>query len=163
MPTSKKPRKKYRPRHVMLNTVEYVKESIKPLSEHDSYLVDWKIKNNESFAALMKGQALRKDLDTMVAARNICEAVVVTRYGAQDDDTGTLTRSQAALMDICDRASAGKGTAMKAPEMQAMRDLMHLHDDLLETITVKEFEAALAYAKKELTNGRAARLKPVSQ
>lgn len=163
MPASKKPRKKYRPKPIMLNAIEFVKESIKPLSEHDSYVVDWRLKNNEAFAKLLRGQAARSDLDTMVAARNICEAVVKTKYKAEDDTDGTLVRSEAALLDICERANAGKGTAMKAPEMQAIRDLMTLHDTLLESVNVREFEAALRHAKTELMNGRAKRLKAVSQ
>ena len=50
---------------------------------------------------------------------------------------------------------------MKAPEMQAMRDLMVLHDTLLETVNVREFEAALAFARKEIGEGRATRLKGI--
>ena len=161
MPANKKPKKKYRPKPVMLNTMEFVKESIKPLVEHDSYVLDWKLKNNVAFAALLRAEATRKDLDTLVAARNIVEALVVTLKGVDVD--GTLARSAAALIDICARANAGKGTAMKAAEIQAMRDLMQFHDALLDAVTVKQFETALAYAKKELTNGRASALKSVSQ
>lgn len=160
MPASSKPRKKYRPRHIMLNTVEFVKESLKPLVEHDSYVMDWKLKNHVAFAALMRGEARKPELDSLVAARNICEALVVTLKG-QDID-GTLTRSAVALIEICARANAGKGTAMKAPEIQALRDMMAFHDELLGAVTVKQFEVALAYARKEIAAGRAARLKEVA-
>lgn len=157
MPTSSKPRRKYRPKPVRLNAHEYVLESVKPLTQHDSYVVDWSIKNHMAFQALMQGQATRDHLNTLVAARNICEAIAVTLKGADPD--GTLTRSAVALIDICDRANAGKGTAMKAAEMQAVRDLLASHDELLKQVTVREFEEALAYAKREVAEGRSTRLK----
>lgn len=160
MPTSSKPRKRYRPKPVIVNPVEYVRESVKPLAAHGSYVVDWSLKNHAAFGSLLQGRATKTELDVLVAARNICEAIAVTRKGR--DDHGTLARSAVALIDICARANQGKGTAMRAPEMQAMRDLMATHDDLLAKINVKEFEDALAYARKEIAAGRAARLKEVA-
>lgn len=157
MPASKSPRKKYKPRPVFADPLGFVLESSKPLAEHGSYVLDWKLKNHAAFGALMQAAATKAHLDTLVASRNIVEALVVTLKGKDPD--GTLARSAAALIDICDRANAGKGTAMKAPEIQAMRDLMSLHDDLIDVVTVYEFERARKYALKELAAGRAARLK----
>jgi hypothetical protein len=51
---------------------------------------------------------------------------------------------------------------MKAPEIQAMRDMMSFHDELLEVVTVGQFEKALAYARREIQAGRANRLKEVA-
>lgn len=161
MPASKKPRKKYRPKPVMTNAFEYAIESTKPLVEHGSYVLDWRLKNNAAFGALLKAEAKRRDLDVLVAARNIVEAMVVTLKGA--DINGTLVRSEAALIDICARANAGNGTAMRAPEIQALRDLMDFHDALLDVVTVQQFETALNYARSEATNGRTKRIKVVSQ
>ena len=80
--------------------------------------------------------------------------------GGPDVD-GTLVRSGAALMDVCDRANAGKGTALRAPEMQALRDMMALHDELVDVVTVGQMEKAMAYIKKEIKAGRAGVLKEV--
>lgn len=161
MPGNKKPRKKYKPKKVLLNAHEWVVESITPLTQHASYVVDWTLKNNAAFEKLMRGEARRAEIDVLMAARNICEAISVTKFKAVDDDTGTLARSKVAIADICARANAGKGTAMKAAEMQAIRDLMVMHDMLLENVNVGEFEVALAYAKKEITSGRADKLKGI--
>jgi hypothetical protein len=153
-------RSKRKPRPVLVDPLGYVLESTKPLVEHDSYVLDWKLRNNEAFAFLLKGQATKADLDTLTAAHNITEALIVTLDGKDID--GTVARSSVALMEICDRANAGKGTAMKAPEMQAMRDLMALHDELLDVVTIRQLETAVAYAKKEIAAGRANRLKAVA-
>lgn len=140
--------------------MEFVKESLKPLAEHDSYVIDWKLKNHAAFESLLQGRATKLQLDVLVGARNICEALVVTLKGRDVD--GTLTRSAVALIEICERASKGKGTAMRAPEIQAMRDLMAFHDALLDAVTIQQFETALAYARKEIAAGKATRLKEVA-
>ena len=157
MPKSAKPRKRYRPKARLIDPVGFAVESSTLLKDHGSWGLNWSLKNNMAFAALLKGEASKTDLDTLVAARNITEALIVVLDGKDID--GTLARSACALIEICDRANAGKGTAMKAPEMQAMRDLMSLHDDLMEVITVGQFEKALAYARKEIAAGKAQRLK----
>jgi len=84
----------------------------------------------------------------------------MVRLGVADVH-GTLSRSGAALMDVCDRANAGKGTALRAAEMQALRDLMGLHDELLDVVTVGQMEKAIAYIRKEIKAGRAEQLKGI--
>jgi hypothetical protein len=152
-------RSKYRPKPVLTDPVGFVVESSTLLVEHGDYVVDWQLRNNSAFEKLLKGIADKKDLNTLIASRNMTEALIVT-LGGHDIDA-TLARSAVALIGICDRGNAGKGVAMKADEMQAMRDLMGLHDELLEVVTVGQFEKALAYAKKEINAGRAARLKDI--
>jgi hypothetical protein len=152
-------RSKYKPKPQLADPVGFVVESSTLLTKHGNYVVDWQLRNNSAFEKLLKGIADKKDLSTLTASRNITEALIVT-LGGHDID-GTLSRSAVALIDICDRGNAGKGVAMKADEMQAMRDLMGLHDELLEVVTVGQFEKALTYAKKEINAGRAARLKDI--
>lgn len=161
MPGTKKPRKKYKPKPIMLNAHEWAMESTRPLDKHDSYVVDWSIKNNVAFEKLMRAEARQTEIDVLMAARNICEAISRTKFNAIDDDQGTLSNSKLALVDICARANAGKSVAMKASEMTAMRELMKLHDTLLHNVTVREFEIALAFAKSEIGAGRATKLKKV--
>lgn len=153
-------RSKYKPRPVLVDPVGFVVESVKPIVEHDNYVLDWKLKNNAAFAALMRGQATKTDMDTLAAAHNITDALLVILDG-QDID-GTIARSAVAIMDICERANAGKGVAMRANEMQAMRDLMQLHDELMDVVTLGQMEKAIAYAKKEIAAGRANRIKAIA-
>jgi hypothetical protein len=150
-------RSKYKPKPVLQNPLGYVMESATPLIEHETYVVDWQLKNNSAFEKLLKGIADKKDINTLVAARNITEGLMVTLKGADAD--GTLARSAVALIELCDRGNAGKSLVMKAQELQAMRDMMQLHDELLEVVTVRQFERALEYTKNEIKVGRASQLK----
>jgi hypothetical protein len=150
-------RSKYKPKPVLQNPLGYVMESATPLIEHETYVVDWQLKNNSAFEKLLKGIADKKDINTLVAARNITEGLMVTLKGADAD--GTLARSAVALIELCDRGNAGKSLVMKAQEIQVMRDMMQLHDELLEVVTVRQFERALEYTKNEIKVVRASQLK----
>jgi hypothetical protein len=108
----------------------------------------------------MRGQAGKTDIDTLAAARNIAEALLVVLDG--EDIDSTLARSAVAIIEMCDRGNAGKALVMRSEEMQAMRDLMQLHDELLDVVTIRQFEDALAYAKKEIAAGRASTLKEIA-
>lgn len=153
-------RSKYKPRPVLVDPVGFVVESVTPLADHDSYVLNWKLKNNEAFAALMRGQATKADMDTLAAAHNITDALLVVLEGTDID--GTVARSAAAIIEICERANAGKGVAMRSAEMQAMRDLMQLHDELMDVVTLGQMEKAVTYAKKEIAAGRANRIKAIA-
>jgi hypothetical protein len=150
-------RSTYRPRPQLANPVEYVTESAQPLIEHSpSMVLTWKIRNTESFGKLIRGEATKPDMDNLIASRNITEALLVVCGVKQDD--GTLARSACALIEICDRLNEGK-KALRAAEMQALRDLLSLHDNIIDLISVKQFESALHYAKSEIKAGRAEKLK----
>lgn len=151
-------RSNYRPKPVFANPLAFVLESNKLLKDHESYVVNWELKNIAAFSSLLKGEATKAEIDTLVAARNIVEALLVICGIKQDD--GTLARSACALIEICDRYNQGK-RALKAPEIQALRDMMQVHDELLEVVTVGQFEKALAYARKEIRAGKAQVLKEV--
>ena len=70
-------RSRYKPKPVLLDPLGFVVESAKPLKDHDSYVLDWRLKNNLAFQALLRAEASVGDLNTLVAATNIVEALLV--------------------------------------------------------------------------------------
>ena len=46
-------RSKYRPKRILVNPVGYVLESLIPVTQYESYLIDLKIKNSEAMVSLM--------------------------------------------------------------------------------------------------------------
>lgn len=153
-------RSRYKPKPVLVDPVAFVVEGSTLLADHGSYALSWKLKNNQAFSSLMRGQAGKIDMDTLAAVHNITEGLLVT-LGGRDVD-GTVARSAVAIIDICARAGEGKSLVMRAEEMQAMRDLMSLHDELVDAVTVGQFEKALAYAKREIAAGRANKIKEIA-
>ena len=79
-------RSKYRPRAVLANPLGYVLESITPVAKYEQYLVDLKIKTHMAMTTLTKGLATRNDIDTLIAAVNIVEALYRLGFGKEYAD-----------------------------------------------------------------------------
>jgi hypothetical protein len=62
------------------------------------------------------------------------------------------------LVEIANRGAATSRFIVRASEMNALNDLMDLHDAQMDVITIKDMEGALALAKSEVKAGRATRL-----
>ena len=61
MPTSAKPRKKYRPKTRLVNPIDYVLEGFAPLERApDNYLLNLKLTNHSAMTELLAGRATRK-------------------------------------------------------------------------------------------------------
>lgn len=153
MATNKKPRKKYRPKPVMLNPIEYAVESVQPITAQEGYLVDLQIKNQLAFGAAMRGQATRTDLTTLITAHHITEAFWAMGRGREYKDI--LIRSQVALREVWDRLRDTGRSTLRAPELQAFRDLLELHDAMMEVATVKDMEHVIRWAKDKNRRARA--------
>lgn len=145
------PRRQRKP--VYQNPVAYVLEGLKPITEHNSYWLDLRIKNSAAMAALFKGLATKADMDTLIGMHNICEAL--WQMGLGKDYSDVLIRGKVALLDVGDRGKASGRFVLKAPEMQALNDLMELHDAQMEISTVRDLEKAMALARQQIANKQA--------
>jgi len=153
MPTSAKPRRKYRPKPVLADPVGYVVEGVQPVSSHGSYLVDLLLKNHSAMETLLKGTATKAHMNILIACHNITEALY--RMGFGRDYSDCIVRGKAALLDLCGRGAKSGRFVCRAPEIQAMNDLMELHDAQMAVITVADMQKAIALGKREIINKRA--------
>lgn len=145
MATNKKPRKKYRPKPKLLNAMEYVTEGVSLISCQEGYLVDLQLKNQLAFGAALTGRASFADLTTLITAHAIADAFWAMGRGREYKDI--LIRSQVALREVWDRLKATGRSTLRAPELQAFRDLLELHDAMMEVATVNDMEEAIKLAK----------------
>ena len=153
MPTSTKPRRKYRPKHILLDPVGYVVEGVQPVSNHGSYLVDLLLKNHSAMETLLKGQATKDHMTILIACHNITEALY--RMGFGRDYSDCILRGKAALLDLCGRGAKSGRFVCRAAEIQAMNDLMELHDAQMQCITVADMQKAIALGTSDIINKRA--------
>lgn len=161
MAANKKPRKAYKPKPVITNPLAYVIESMTPIAEHESYLVDLKIKNNMAMSLLMRGMATKEDMNTLIAMHNIVEALCRMKFGQEYRDY--LIRGKAALLDLCGRGKSSNKFICRAEEIQALNDLMELHDAQMDVATIKDLEKALAIATSDIVNKRATVIKDINK
>ena len=143
-------RSKYRPKGVRLDTMGYVMESLKPVTQHEDYLLDLKIKNSQAMLALMRGSATKGDMDTLIAMSNIVEALYRIGFGSEYKDVAIDGRE--AILNIVHRAVTTKRFVPTAEQIKALQLLMELHDAQMDVITIKDMERALAFANTQFVN-----------
>jgi hypothetical protein len=146
MPATKKPRKKYRPKPKFMDPVGWTVESNKLLRDHGDYAVTCKIRANDAMLALTQGRADLQSMGDLLAAHNVTLGLV----GSLDypDDTYITLRSQKALEDVVLRHKEVGRYVLKGSEMAAINDMLSLHDEFLDHVTVRQMEEALRYIKR---------------
>ena len=109
--------------------------------------------------ALMRGSAVKGDMDTLIAMSNIVEALYQLGFGAEYKDVAIDGRE--ALLQIIHRAVEIKRFVSTAEQVKALQDLMELHDAQMDVITIKDMERALEFANTQFVNKRATLLPKV--
>jgi hypothetical protein len=140
-------RSKYRPKHVLLNPMGFVLESISPVASHTSFMLDLKIKNHGALETLTKGKAKHTDIDVLIAMVNMTEAFA--RLGFGKDYSDVVRDGLQALRDVGKRGAVSGSFVLKAHEMNAMNTVMELHDAQMEVVTLKDMDAAIALVQEE--------------
>lgn len=140
-------RSKYKPKHVLLNPVGFVLESISPVASHKSFMLDLKIKNHGALETLTKGKAKHADIDTLIAMVNMTEAFA--RLGFGKDYSDVVRDGLQALRDVGKRGAASGSFVLKAHEMNALNTVMELHDAQMDVVTLKDMDAAIALVREE--------------
>ena len=151
-------RSKYRRKHVLINTLGYVLESLTPVSQHDSYLIDLKIKNHMAMTNLTQGKATKEDMDCLISMNNIVHALL--RMGHGTEFKQYMDAGREALLDVCSRGAATKRFLCRGPEITALNELLELHDAQLDVITIRDMEKAIDLVHLEQKTGKMIPIKP---
>ena len=149
-------RSKYRPKGLIMNPIAYVMEGMTPVAKHDSYLIDLKIKNHGAMSTLTQGHATRKEIDVLIAMANICEALFRMGFGREYDDVVRIGSD--ALYAVGKRGAETGRFILKSQEMNALNDLMELHDAQMDVITIRDMEKAIKMVDEEY---RLRKMRPV--
>lgn len=148
-----KKRSKYRPKSQYANPVVAVLERLAPIRAHTGYLVDLKIKNHAALSALVRGQAVKEDITTLISASNLVEALWRLGFGSEYRDV--VFAGHAAILEVARRfRSNDERVTLYAHEINALNEHIELHDAQMEVITVKDMGRALAIVNKDLALGR---------
>lgn len=142
-----KKRSAYRPKPMLINPLMYVLESLKPVREHDSFLIDLKIKNHGAMSSLTRGEASRDDMDALITMVNVVEALYRLGYGQEYGDV--VRDGLNALHEVGKRGVSTGRFVLKSKEMSDLNTVMELHDAQMEVITVKDMERVTEMVRKE--------------
>lgn len=157
-------RKKYKPKGVRLDNMAWVMSGMKPVSQVQHAGLALKIKNHDALANITQGRGKRDDIDIVIAAMNVAEALAMLGLGS--DWRAEINAAQEAIYHMGKRGlKHGDKFLFTGPEMQAVNLGMDVHDAQLDECTVKQLEEALLIVDREIRLKRARMIKeePCSQ
>jgi len=146
-------RSKYRPKGLIMDTVSHVLQGFR-LVQHTGAAITLKIKNHQALATMVQGNGSRDDVDVLIAAMNVAEALVITaemgtEYRAE------ITAAQQAIFTMGQRGVAKGRFLFTGPELTALNLGMEIHDAQLDACTIGQLERALEFVAREIRAKRA--------
>ena len=144
---------KYKPKGVRLDTMAWVQSGMKVVASLPEAGVLLRIKNHDALTSLTQGTGTRDNIDILVAAMNVSEALAM--LGVGEDWREEIKVAQDAIFTMGRRGLSKGRFLCTGPEMQAMNLGMDIHDAQLENCTVKQLEEALAIVEREIRHHRA--------
>ena len=137
-----------------LDTLTWVINGFKPVSATGSAVLDLKIKNHSALEALRTGQAKRYDIDSIISALNVSEALA--RLGIGHEYKDEIKEGQDALLELSRRGiNRDDRFVAKASELMAINYGMELHDAQLDITTIAQLEKALDMVVLEIKSRKA--------
>ena len=129
-----------------MDPVAFVLERLKPTTEASDWLLDLKLRNHGALTALMTGQANRQHVTDAISANNMCAALIARGFGTEY--RWVLEASNAAIQSFCERYERTGKYGLNGQEINAMRDLLTLHDQQMEVTRIGDVEDAIKFAKQ---------------
>ena len=147
-------RSKYRPRVVLQNPLEFVLSGFKPVRDLPGVYIDVQIKNREALEQIRKGDATKENIDMLIGAFNITEALAI--MGKGHDWLEEIHQGQDALLQLSRRGVAnGMRFIMTARQWEALKLVMDLHEEQLAHATVHDIEKAHNHVLAVIRQGKA--------
>jgi uncharacterized small protein (DUF1192 family) len=145
-------RSKYRPKGVIRDPMSHVIAGMKKVGDISSGTT-LMIMNHDALESVRKGIAQRKDLDVLIAAMNMAEALIRLEIG--DDWRSEVRAAQDALFAVGSRGVETGKFILRGPELTSLNLGMEIHDAQLEACTVAELERAIDIVHNEIRQHRA--------
>lgn len=151
-------RSKYKPKPIRLDNMAWVQSGMMPIREVDHAGIMLKIKNHDALTNITQGRGTRDDIDIVIAAMNVTEALAM--LGKGKDWHPEIRAAQDAILTMAKRGlKHGDKFLFTGVEMQAVNLGMDVHDAQLDSCTVGELEKALNLVAHEIKCKRARMIK----
>jgi hypothetical protein len=137
-------RSSYKPKGVRLDNMAWVQSGLKRV-EDVSESSTIKIRNHDAMNTLRLGQATELEINVIISALNISEALA--QRGVGSDWMPELRAAQDHLLALARRGMTTR-FIVRGDELTALNLAMEIHDAQLETVTVKQLETALEDVKE---------------
>ena len=145
-----KKKSKYKPRGVRLDNMSWIIAGMKKVGSLPTAGIALKLKNHEALESILRGQGTKHDVDVLINAVNMAEALIRIRDDLGADWATEIKAAQDAIYTMGKRGVERGSFAFTGPEMTALKLVMDVHDAQLDDCTVKEMERALEIVAEEI-------------
>lgn len=152
----------YKPKGIRLDNMAWVQSSLKKVGTLPTAGVALKLKMHEGLAAMLNGTATRSDVDALISAVNVAEALIKVRADLGRDWAVEIKAAQDAIHDMGVRCYKRDKFLFTGPEMSAVKVVVELHDQQLDDCTVREMEQALFIVEEVIRMKMARAIIPAS-
>lgn len=144
----KKRNKKYKPRQVVQNPIQYIMGGFKrPDGEH---LTELNVKNHLALVNILNGTGKRDDWDKLVGMSNM--ALVLAEVHFDDQYREMLLSGRDALLDVGRRYLEIDRFVLKGEEKTAIEDALEIHEAQLNALRVIDIERAFIEVQRRVRN-----------
>lgn len=141
-------RSKYRPKGVLPDPIKWVMAGLQKVDKIGAGTT-LKIRNHDAMNNIRLGVGTRRDVDSVIDAMNVAEALAKRGVGA--DWAPEIRQAQDSLLTLAKRGVENNFRfIVKAEELNALNLGMEVHDAQLDAVTVRELELAMADVMENL-------------
>jgi hypothetical protein len=159
MPSNKKPRK---PRKVIepKNHVMFLYDADAPMKGEERLEVLTSV--HMAALALSRGEGTKNEWDVIVIAMNIA-IVLCETAGNREIGLKALYDTQNAMIDVCERFQARGNFVLTGEELTAMNGGIHVFEQLVATVSRRQYTRACAEYTRRLNAGKAVQIRKGKQ
>ena len=148
-------RSKYRPREQLADPLNWVLSGMQPLTVAKDVMQGLLTKNHMAMMMVVEGKATSQEMDVLIEAFNITEALVRVSDELGGDWRQEISAGQDALYAMGRRGVERGRFVFTGPELVAANLAMEIHDAQLEKCTVAQMELAIGEVVREIRLKRA--------
>jgi hypothetical protein len=148
---NKKPKKKYSPRRVIQNTLDWVITGIKPPDRGKQ--VRLQLMNHGSMFELNHGTATTEDWQNIANMLNIACVMAESGICELPKDAGYIKKAQQAHASCGKRKMSAGSFGYTGDELLAVNTAFAVHDWQIRNATVSQFERALLEVNRQIAAG----------
>ena len=156
-----KPRKKYKPKGIRMDTLTWVISGFKKVAEVPDAGTKLMIKNHVSFDEIREGRGDTHHVDNLITMVNCAEALAKRQLGS--DWLEEIGQAQDAIYAMAQRGISGKSFVFTGLELQAVETVLLLHDEQLKQCPVRTLELALQDIEREFKSNKMRKIEPKLQ
>jgi hypothetical protein len=140
-------RKKYKPKPIRFDTLNYVISGFKKVADVPDAGIKLLIRNHAAFDEIRAGRGTKEHVDILINMVNMIEALAMLQLGR--DWLPEIHEAQQVIYNLAQRGLGNDKFLFYGPEIEVIQQIMELHDEQLKNCPVKLMEQALDLIAKE--------------